>query len=121
MPSEVLDVFRLRPVNVAGQVEVKLILFYLCPGHQPAITVHLCLSGKHIDNAVYVHLPQAILITVFYKAPTGIDDEDTVLIHCIFIVQEDNTAKDASAKKEVNGQTNNPVDSDLVAPEIDHY
>ena len=64
----ILNIFCILAVNVAGDVEVKLVGFNLCYRHNAAVFFKLDLLVEDIHYLVYVLLAQAVLVAIFLKA-----------------------------------------------------
>ena len=64
-----MDVLRVATVDVAGKVEVVVVLFGsdLFPGNHARIARHILHGREDRDDAVDVALAQAVLVAVFGK------------------------------------------------------
>ena len=68
MACQVLQVFGLLAVNVAGQVEVVVVFGYFIQRYHTGVLGHVLAFVKHVDYFVQVLVAQAVFVTVFDEA-----------------------------------------------------
>ena len=114
MRVKVVNVFRLRRINVTRDIEVIAIPRNLCQRHHTAIACYFALFGEHIDDLVNVLATQAVLVAVLDKALARIHHENAFAGVGIFLVQHDNAGGNPRAVKQVGRQTDNAFDIPLL-------
>ena len=109
--GDVLGQFGAGAFNVAGDVEVAVIVFKdLLVADHPGIAVDFEPLVEGQDDAFDVLLAQAILVPVLFEPLAGIDHEDAFVIVGVLLVDHDDARRDASAVEEVCRQAHDPRD-----------
>ena len=107
MGVDVLQVLRLGAVDVAREVEVKVVLRVgnFRDGHHAGVAwVAFILAGEGVDDLVEVLLAEAVLRAVFLEALRRINHEDTLAGGGVFLVKHKDAGGDAGAVEEIGGQ-----------------
>jgi len=111
MGMQVVTAFRLAGVDVAGQVEVEVVLRVgqFVERHHAGVARDLpifieSLLVEGVDNAVDVLFAQAVLVAVFDEALGGVDHEDALAGWRVFLVQHQDARGDAGAVEQVGRQ-----------------
>ncbi len=106
MSVDVLVVGPLAGIEVAGQVEVVVILLVgdFTDGYAAAVAGFGTAVGEYIDDAVNVAFAQAVLITVFNVAVASVEHKDFATVCGTFAVKQENAGGDAGTVEEVGGQ-----------------
>ena len=110
MALDVLNIFWLGAVNVAGNVQVKLVGFNLVNRYHSAEFFYFSLFVEHIHDLVNVLLTQAVLIAVLYKAPRCVDHKNAFAVVGVFLVQDNDTGRNARSVEQVGWQADDTFD-----------
>ena len=113
MGVDVLEVFGLGAVDVAGEIEVEVVLEVgdFGDGHHAGVAgVAFILAGEGIDDFVDILLAEAVLGAVFFEAFGGIDHEDALAGGGVFLVEHEDAGGDAGAVKEIGGQADDRLE-----------
>src|SRR6267378_4211550 len=108
----VLQVFGLRAVDIARQVEVEVVLRIadLVHWHQSRITSHVRLFGEDVDDVVDVLLAEAVLGAVLSKSFGRVDQEHALPTGGVLLVEHHDAGGDASAVEEICGEADDPLE-----------
>jgi hypothetical protein len=101
MGFDILNIFGFLTVYIAGDIQVIFIFFNLCKGNHPGILLNFQLFIEHINNPVNIHTAQAVFISVFHKAFTGINHKNALTACRMFFIKDNNTGRNTCAIKEV--------------------
>ena len=110
MALDVLEVLFLLTVDVAGQVEIEVVLFDFLDRNHAGELWNLKPPVEDIDDLMDVLGAEAVLGAVFYIARAGVDHEDAFAGVGILLVYHDDAGRDAGAVKEIGGQADDGLD-----------
>ena len=110
MAFNVLNVFGLLAVDIAGDVQVKLVVLDFFNADHARVFGYLQPLVEHVDDLVDVHVPQAVLVAVLKVAAAGVDHEDALAGVGIFLVDDDDAGGYAGAVEQVGRQADNAFD-----------
>src|SRR5450759_105488 len=97
MAFDVLEVFRLLAVYVAGQVEVELVLLDLIAGNHPRVFWNFEPPVEYVYDLVEVLGAQAVLGAVFHETLAGVDHENALAGVSVLLINDNNTSRNAGA------------------------
>ena len=118
---DVLEVFRLLAIDVAGEVEVEFVFLDFHEGDHASIFRNITLLVKDIYDLVDVLGAEAVFWAVLHEARAGVDHEDALPGVSILLVDDHDACGDAGAEEEVRGQADDAFDvafADQVATDI---
>ena len=110
MRLNILNIFRLLAVDIAGQVQVVVILLNFFIRNKPRVFLYVQLLFKGIDNLMNVAAAQAVLISILYIAATGVDHKNAFAHTCVCFVDHHNAGRNACAIKQVCRQADDAFD-----------
>jgi hypothetical protein len=73
---DILEILRLCTVDVAGEIEIPVVLLDLLHTNHAGVFRDLKLTSEGIDDLVNVLLTKAVLVAVFHEALGGVDHVD---------------------------------------------
>src|SRR6266567_2542452 len=113
MRFNVVQVFGFCAVDVARNIEIVVVGCNFGHTHHARIFWELDLLVEHIDDLVDVLVAQSVLVAILHKALAGIDHEDTGAARGVFLIEDDDTGRDAGAIKQVGRQADDALDIPL--------
>jgi len=111
----------LLAVDVARDIQVEFVLLNFQGADHARVFGNLQPFVENIDNPVDVHVAQAVLVTVFDVAAAGIDHEDAFAGMGVFLVDNDDTGRNAGAVEQIGRQADDAFDvtfSDQVLADV---
>ena len=102
--ADILNVLGFLGVDVAGEIEVVVVLRDLLMRHGAGVAGVGLGVGEDIDDLVQVALAEAVFVAVFDEALAGIDHEDAAAGRGVFLVEDEDAGGDAGAVKEIGRQ-----------------
>ena len=101
MSLNVVQVFGLCAVNVAWDIEVVVVGLNFNYTYHARIFRQFDLLVEDIYDLVNISMTQTVLVAILYKTLAGINHEDTTASCGVFLVENDNTGRDASTVEQV--------------------
>ena len=93
-----LCIYRL---DVAGNVQIIVILFYFIPFHHTAIVRYRQLCLPSIHNTLDVLLTESVLCSVLHEAILGIYEEYAFTVILVLLVNDDDRGRNTCTKENV--------------------
>ena len=115
--ADVLDVLGLLGIDVAGQVEVEVVLLDLVMRDVAGVAGVFLGVGEDVDDLVEIALTEAVLVAVLDEALGGVDHEDAFAGGGVLLVEDEDAGGDAGAVEEVGGQADDALE-DAGADEV---
>src|SRR5579875_3292939 len=94
--------------NVAGDVEVVLVLAYLIHAHFPRVARLLAAMGVSVEDVPDVLGGKVVLALAFFEVFGGVDEED--IVGALALFQDKDADRDAGGVEKVRGQADHGVD-----------
>jgi len=112
MRLDVLQILRPCAVDVAGQVEVEIVLGIadLRQRHHAGIARRVGLSGKGVHELVDVLFAKPVLGAVLDEPIGGVDEEDAFAGSGVLFIQHDDAGGNAGPVEEVGGKPDDRFD-----------
>ena len=106
MSFNILYIFCFLVVDVAGNIQVKLVFFDFGYRYHAAISGDFQLPVKYIGNFPDVLFAEAVFVAVFYIALSGIDHKNPFAVVGVFFIQHDDGRRNTRSVKKVGRQSN---------------
>src|SRR5699024_10565709 len=101
--------FRLKGINIAGNVEVKAVLFNLLHRRHMSILINVLTALVCVYDLVDVALPEDVLILSSLKVFGSVDEQDVIRIAVALPLEYEDTDRNTGAEEEVCRKTNDGI------------
>ena len=121
MSFDVLNILGLLTVDVAGDIEVEVVLLDLIHPHHAGVLGDLQPLVEDIDDLMNVAVTETVLVAVLEIAAAGVHHEDTFSGMGVLLVDDDDAGGNAGAVEEVSRETDDPLDiplQDEILPDL---
>ena len=95
--ADVLNVLRLLGVDVAGQVEIEVVLLDFIQGDEARVAGMFLGVGEHIDDLVEVAFAEAVFVAVPDEALRGVDHEDPLAGGGVLLIEHEDALEGAGS------------------------
>src|SRR5664279_1954766 len=112
MAVDILEVFRLSVVNVARQIQAKVVLGItdLRKRDHARVLWNFSLFIESINDLVNILLPQAVFVAILQEAVARVNNENTFAGSGIFLVEHNDAGLDTCSIKQVRRKPNDSLD-----------
>ena len=109
---DVLKILGLAGVDVAGEVEVEVVLgigdFIVRDESREAVVFFLV--GEDINDLVKITFAEAVLVAVLHEALAAVDHEDALAGGGVFLIEDEDAGGDAGAVEEVGREADDALE-----------
>ena len=97
--------------DISRNVQIASVFFqHITVFHETRVTRNNVLVDEGLNNFLNILFSKSVLASVLLKATAGINQENTFSCFRIFLVNDDNTSRNASSIKKVRWQTYDALD-----------